>query len=750
MAGPSLPDAETLEGTLEHVVFANERNHWTVARLRVHGNDDRITIVGTLPGLRAGEVLRVSGRHAVHQRFGPQFQVDSFQSVTPTTVDGIRRYLASGILSGMGKVLAERIVETFGDETLRVVDESPERLLEVEGIGRKKLESIIASWRASRAARETLVFLRGHGFGAALANRVFEVYGDRAMAVAREHPYRLTRDVDGVGFVIADRLARSVGFSEDAPERLEAGLRHVLAERLGDGQVATPWSELVERAARLLDIDPIEVDAALADLESGNAVRSERDADAARLVYLPRLHAAEVEVAGALRRLAAGVPAAVGALGHVDTALRNASVDLTEDQLDAVRLAVTNKLAVITGGPGVGKTTIVRTIVDVSRRAGLRVELAAPTGRAAKRMTEATGRDARTIHRLLEFDPGSGRFARGPDNPIDAEFVLIDETSMVDLLLMRDLLAALPAEANLVLVGDADQLPSVGPGRVLGDMLDSGVIPARRLTRVFRQEAGGLIVENAHRINRGEMPTVPIDVDGADFFMIPREDPEAARAVIEEMVTRRIPDRFGIPSTDIQVLTPMYRGEVGADRLNERLQATLNPGDPHVTRGTLRLRIGDRVMQLANDYDRGVFNGDVGRVDDVTADAVHVVIDQRTVRYTAKELEQLTLAYAITVHKSQGSEYPAVIVPMSTAHWPLLQRNLLYTAMTRGRRIVVVVGSMRALERAVGNAHVARRHGLLARRLRADDAPSLFGPAFDPAPSGERGGTEGGGGDDER
>jgi len=731
------PTLTTYEGTLEHVLYSNEQNHWSVARFRVSGSGERIKIVGVLPSLTPGEVLRISGRESVHNRFGPQFEVESFQAVTPSTVEGIRRYLASGVLRGMGKVLAERIVDTFGAEALKVIDETPKRLLEIEGIGRKKLARILDSWGKGRAARETLVFLRGHGFGPALAVKVHELYGSRAIAVCREQPYRLAREVEGVGFVIADRLARSVGIPLDDPERLGAGLRHVLQEQVQSGHVAYPWKRLVERSARLLQVDPMLVDAELDRLERDARVRIEpMDAAGERLVYPPHLHEAEVEVANALAALrAGGAPPGREAVRLLGSVREIGDIEMTGAQLEAVKLALTQKIAAITGGPGVGKTTIVKAIVTICRRLGLRVELAAPTGRAAKRLTEATGLGARTIHRLLEFEPRTGTFNRGPGRPLDADFVLIDETSMVDLVLARDLLRALPPEASLVLIGDADQLPSVGPGRVLGDILDSGAFPFARLTQVFRQEEGGEIVANAHRVNRGELPEAGKKED-TDFFLVYREDPAGALRLVEELVTERIPRKFGFkPGRDIQVLTPMYRGEVGADNLNVRLQALINPGEARLTRGKLTLRPGDRVMQLTNDYEKDVFNGDVGRVIRILPEEqVIVEIDGRSIHYEAKDLDDLTLAYAVTVHKAQGSEYPAVVVPLTASHWPLLQRNLLYTAVTRGKRLVVIVGERRALQRAVKNDRIRTRHGRLLARLERSSEP--HGPDEDASRAG--------------
>ena len=726
-------ETRTLEGTLIHVVYANDQNHWSVARFKVSGSGENLTIVGVLPGLRPGEVLRITGRDRVHPRFGPQFEVEAFQSVTPTTVEGIRRYLASGMLSGLGKVLAERIVDRFGAETLKVIDEDPEALLRVEGIGRKKLARWLETWGEGKAARETLVFLRGHGFGAALATKVHEHYGSRAIQVARDYPYRLAREVHGVGFIMADRIARSVGLPEEDPERLEAGLFHVLREQVKDGQVAVPGKRLVERGAALLSVDPLLVEAALDGLVHDAHLRSESFGEEGdRLVYLPYLHEAEIQVAEALRGLLGQRPV----LGDRVVAMLEANRDqgafhLTDMQMEAVRLALTHSIAVITGGPGVGKTTIVRAIVTMCRRMGLEVQLAAPTGRAAKRLTEATGLGARTLHRLLEYDPVAGTFNRGPQNPVEADLVLIDETSMVDLVLARDLLWALPRECSLVLIGDADQLPSVGPGRVLGDVLLSNVFPSIRLGQVFRQQEGGLIIRNAHRINQGQMPESD-NVEGADFFLVYREDPAAVQAYVEDLVTRRIPRGFGLdPLGDIQVLTPMYRGEVGADNLNERLQSLLNPGEAVLKRGKLALRPGDRVMQLTNDYQKGVFNGDVGKVVRVEdEDRVRVKIDGKEVEYQGQDLENLTLAYAVTVHKAQGSEYPAVVLPLTTTHWPLLQRNLLYTAVTRGKKLVVLVGSRRAIGRAVRNDRIRERHGLLKERLRAD-------PVFPESPGGE-------------
>lgn len=740
---------ETFEGTLEHVVYTNERNHWSVARFRVAASGERITIVGTLPALRAGELLKVTGRSVVHEKFGPQFEVTRFTPVTPTSKKGIRRYLASGRLHGTGKVLAERIVEHFGVDTLDVIDHTPERLLEVEGIGKKKLRQILDSWSKEHAARDTLVFLQGHGFGPALAARVHEVYGAGAPRTCRKHPYHLARDVPGVGFIMADRVARSLGVDEEDPDRLVAGIRHTLQASIQDGHVGFPAADLVNRSARLLQVEPLLVETALeamirdADLRTAEGGEPGGRGEDGRLVYLPPLHEAECEVAAALTALrdGRGVPgeevdrhlAAVrctngggGRGGDGD------GIALTDDQLAAVRLALIRRFAVITGGPGVGKTTIVRAIVTTSRRLGLRVELAAPTGRAAKRLTEATGMNARTMHRMLEFDPQTGHFQRGPGRPLDADLVLIDETSMVDILLARNLLMALAPRASLVWIGDADQLPSVGPGRVLGDVLESGVFASARLTQVFRQAEGGQILENAHRINRGELPSGGQRED-SDFFLVSREDPAGSLRLVEELVTERIPRKFGLkPGRDIQVLTPMYRGEVGADNLNARLQALINPGEAELVRGSLRLRPGDRVMQLANDYEKNVFNGDVGEVARVLPEGrVLVEFDRRGVEYETADLDNLTLAYAVSVHKAQGSEYPAVVIPLSSTHWPLLQRNLLYTAVTRGKQLVVVVGERRALARAVRNDRIRSRGGRLIARLRA---------AADPAAEGEQGG----------
>ena len=605
------------------------------------------------------------------------------------------------------------------------MDASPEKLLRVPGIGKKKLATILESWARGRAARDTLVFLRGHGFGPALAMRVYEVYGAGAVAMAQKQPYRLAQDVPGVGFVLADRMARSVGIAAEDPERLRAGLRHVLAEQIQNGHVAYPWTRLVDRAARLLKVDALLVDEALAGLARDGRVRVEGDPGSEdRLVYLPHLHEAEMQLADYLVKRGRG-----RSLFHeraapfLESMREAAGIRLTDDQMAAVELALSHKIAVITGGPGVGKTTIVRAIVSVTRRLGFHVALAAPTGRAAKRLKEATGVEGRTIHRLLEYDPRTGAFTRGPDRPLEADLVLIDETSMVDVVLARELLSALAPDASLVLIGDADQLPSVGPGRVLGDVLDSGVFPSARLVQVFRQQEGGKIVENAHRINHGEMPaTTPADrsEEKADFYLIQREDPAGALRLVEELVTERIPRRFGFqPGRDIQVLTPMYRGEVGANNLNTRLQALINPGEGGLERGGQTFRPGDRVMQLVNDYEKNVFNGDVGRVVRcMPENQLMVEIDGKEHVYGNKDLENLTLAYAVTVHKAQGSEYPAVVVPLTASHWPLLQRNLLYTAVTRGKKLVVLVGERRALERAVANDRIRRRHGRLTERLR--------------------------------
>ena len=734
ISGPAPPaplPVETLEGNVERVVYADAESGWSVVRL-LAGERGRVTAVGVLPGVRPGETLRLSGRWIHDQRYGAQFETESYLPLDPSTLVGIERFLGSGLIPGVGAVTARRLVERFGEETLEVIEREPQRLTEVEGIGGVRSRRIHEAWKAQRGIKEVMVFLQGHGISPGLALRIHRRFGPAAIGILKSDPYRLAREVDGVGFQTADEIAGRLEVPRDSPGRAAAGVLHVLESGAEAGHVFLPRERLVARAAELLAIPPQRVEAALSDLLGTGGLIEEPAAGIGAAVYLPQLHAAEADAAARVESLLAAARPAPGLDVEAAVAWVEARLDpghgvrLAPQQREAIRSGLTTPLLVVTGGPGTGKTTLIRGIVEILGRQGQRIELAAPTGRAAKRLSEATGTEARTLHRLLEFDPQARRFKRHRDRPLEADLVVVDEASMLDCLLARSLLDAVPDQSRLILVGDVDQLPSVGPGRVLHDLIRCGRVPVVRLEAIFRQAAASLIVQNAHRINRGELPALEAD-PRADFFFIEREAPEELLATLRHLIAERIPQGFGLdPRSDVQVLSPMRRGALGANSLNRELQALLNPRGKELSLTAQALRVGDRVMQVRNNYDLEVFNGDIGRLvaEDEEEATVEVDFDGRRVAYGAEDLDDLVLAYASSVHKAQGSEYPAVVIPLHAQHYLMLQRNLLYTAVTRARRLVVLVGSRRALALAVGNRRSQHRFTRLAERLgRPDPAP---------------------------
>jgi len=720
----SSPGPGTVEGVVHHFIYTNPESGWGVAAIRPPGAAaPEIAAVGTLLGLRPGESVRLTGRWETDTRFGRQFRVESFLALRPTTADGIAAYLGSGLVPGLGPGMAKRIVERFGVRALSVIETEPKRLLEVPGIGRHRLAAIKAAWREQSVLRDAVIFFSSHGISPAHSVRIVKAWGERAVDRVRENPYRLATAVAGIGFLTADRIAARLEIPRDAPARMEAGLAHVLHEAADEGHVLLPRDELLERAGALLTGDGEAPPAGLLEtaLESGIG-RGELILEG-DLAFLPALHAAETGVAARLRGLLESPRPALqlDAPAAVRWFEARQKISLAPAQGDALRAALTERVVVITGGPGTGKTTLVNGIIRILERKQQRIALCAPTGRAARRMSETSGRPAKTIHRLLEYNPVERQFARGVARPLETDCVVLDEASMVDIGLMHRLLTALPATARLVIVGDADQLPSVGPGSVLRDLIASGVVPVRALIEIFRQGEGSAIVRNAHRILHGEMPEMTeSEAAGRDFFFIPREEPAAILETVRELVTARIPNRFHLdPVEDIQVLTPMHRGDLGASNLNGVLQADLNPAAGPGARPRGSFLAGDKVMQTRNNYELEVFNGDIGRVVAVEAGgALRVRFDERTLSYQASDAADLLLAYACSVHKSQGSEYPAVVLPLHTQHFMLLQRNLLYTAVTRGKRLVVIVGSRRALGAAVRNDRIRRRYTRLAERLR--------------------------------
>ncbi|HET6146033.1 MAG TPA: ATP-dependent RecD-like DNA helicase [Polyangia bacterium] len=724
---------QTVEGTVERIVFAGGDGDFTVARLKPKTGGQVVTIVGSLPGIPVGASLRIVGKFENTVRFGAQLRVASYTEVAPATLDGIRRYLGSGLIKGIGPEFAGRIVERFGITTLEVLDRDPGRISEVSGIGPARARSIREAWAGQREVRKVMVFLQGYGVSPAFAARIYRRYGASAIARVRENPYRLAFDVWGIGFLSADKLAAALGIERESAARIDAGVRHVLEEAAGKGDVFVPRERLTREAAALLGVtESLAGDAIVRLARAGEAAIDgkvvARGLDAGDAIYETSLYRAEVAAAAGLRRLlAAPAPRvrldAERALAWYE---KEAGISLAGQQAEAVRRALTGKVLVITGGPGVGKTTIVRGVVSILSRKGLRVGLAAPTGRAAKRLSEATGAPASTLHRLLEWRPAEGGFGRNAARPLEVDLLVVDEASMLDVRLCADLFGALPSSACLCLVGDVDQLPSVGPGTVLRDVIASGAVPVVRLTEIFRQAAQSLIVLNAHRIHEGEMPELGSGAgagaasDTRDFFFIEEDDPARAALLIRDLVTVRLPRRYGLDPHEIQVLSPMHRGDLGAGNINLLLQETLTAGAPALTRGARTFRAGDKVMQIRNDYDKEVWNGDIGRVVSVDDAGQELIVrfDDRDIEYGLDEIDQLTLAYAATVHKSQGSEYPAVVIPVHTQHYMMLQRNLLYTAVTRGKRLVVLVGSRKALGMAVRNAEIAMRCSGLAERLR--------------------------------
>ncbi|MEU2505385.1 ATP-dependent RecD-like DNA helicase [Streptomyces sp. NPDC007863] len=725
-----------LEGVLERITYANEESGYTVARVDTgRGVGELLTVVGALLGAQPGESLRMEGRWGSHPQYGRQFQVDNYTTVLPATIQGIRRYLGSGLVKGIGPVFADRITTHFGLATLDILEEEPGRLIEVPGLGPKRTKNITAAWEEQKAIKEVMLFLQTVGVSTSIAVRIYKQYGDGSISVVREQPYRLAADVWGIGFLTADRIAQSVGIPHDSPERVKAGLQYALSQSADQGHCFLPEERLIADSVKLLQVDTglvIECLAELADDPEG-VVREPvpgPEGEPVTAVYLIPFHRAELSLAGQLRRLLRTPEDRMPAFRDVawDKALAwladRTGATLAPEQEQAVRLALTEKVAVLTGGPGCGKSFTVRSVVELARAKKAKVVLAAPTGRAAKRLAELTGAEASTVHRLLELKPG-GDAAYDRDRPLDADLVVVDEASMLDLLLANKLVKAVAPGAHLLLVGDVDQLPSVGAGEVLADLLAPGSpVPAVRLTRIFRQAQQSGVVTNAHRINEG-LP--PATTGLPDFFLFAEEETEDAARVAVEVAARRIPARFGLdPRRDVQVLAPMHRGPAGAGALNGLLQQMITPARPDVPEkrfGGRVFRVGDKVTQIRNNYEKGangVFNGTVGVV--TALDPVEQRLTVRTdedeeVPYGFDELDELSHAYAVTIHRSQGSEYPAVVIPVTMSAWMMLQRNLLYTAVTRARKLVVLVGSRRAIAQAVRTVSAGRRFTALAHRL---------------------------------
>ena len=722
--------SQLYKGSIDRVTYHNPDSGYTIARLAVEGERERVTIVGALASVQEGENVEVEGLWENHPKYGKQLKIENYKTVYPSTLEGIQKYLGSGLIKGIGPVSAKRIVAHFGAETLDIIDADPQRLGEVPKLGQKRVDFIAAAWGEQRQIKDVMVFLQSHGITTGYAVKIFKEYGQEAIHKVRSNPYRLERDVAGIGFRIADRIAQNLGLGREAPARVQAGIRYLLTQAADDGHVFLPAVELMERAREILEINAELLPPALEDLRADDGVVTE-----GTHYYLPPLHRAEVGAASSLQRLLRAPAEPLQIVRETD----EDGLELALAQKQAVELVAVSKVMVLTGGPGTGKTTVTRRILRLLEEGELKVALCSPTGRAAKRLSEACGREARTIHRLLEFQPAERQFKKGYDDRLEIDALIVDEASMIDVVLMNALLRALPDAARLVLVGDVDQLPSVGPGNVLRDIIDSGEIPVVRLTQIFRQDEDSHIVRNAHLINDGGMPVIDNSAS-ADFYFARESDPAKVVALVEELCAARLPGHGGWdPLRDIQVLSPMYRGETGALNLNQRLQQRLNAGGrPYHHRGN-ELRVGDKVMQVKNNYDKGVFNGDMGIVERLDADKqIMWVRFDYAVEYDQADLDELTLAYAISTHRSQGSEFPVVVLPLTTQHYVMLQRNLLYTAITRAKKMVVIVGTDKALKLAIENDEVARRFTTLKERLRGEVGPLLE------AGTGERLGDDGG------
>jgi exodeoxyribonuclease V alpha subunit len=720
---PGGPD-DALSGQVERVTFHNEENGFCILKVKVQGRKEPVAVLGTLPTVAAGEWITAQGTWEKDREHGIQLKAHKLKTQPPTSLEGIEKYLGSGMIKGIGPVYATKLVKKFGEKVFDIIENQSKRLQEVEGIGTERRQRIKEAWAEQKVIREIMLFLHAHGLGTNRAVRIYKSYGAEAIEMIRSDPYRLARDIHGIGFHSADSVAEKLGLEADSLLRARAALEHLLDQATTEGHCALPRRDLLEGAARLLEVDDAIVVEAFERHLKDEKILSER-IGGEEMIFLPLLRDAEERIARQLRRLAeAKEPEPqIDVEKAIPWVEEKTGRKLSPSQHEALKTALRSRAVVITGGPGVGKTTLVQSLLKILTAKKLKCLLAAPTGRAAQRMAEATGLEASTLHRLLEFQPARGGFQRNASNPLEGDVVVVDEVSMVDVPLMSRLLDALPRKARLILVGDADQLPSVGPGLVLGDIIRSGMIPVVHLREIFRQAGDSRIISGAHAINRGEIPDILEPPKDSDFVFIDREDPEECAATLVSMVRDRLPKHLGLdPIEGIQILSPMHRGSLGIKELNIRLQATLNPKseyrDEYQAYGTL-FRVGDKVIQTSNNYDKEVFNGDIGRIRSMDREEKQVIVrfGKREVPYEFGELDELELAYAITIHKSQGSEFPVVVIPLAMQQYLLLQRNLLYTGVTRGKRMVVLVGQKKALGMAVRNESTRHRHGGLLHRL---------------------------------
>ncbi|MGR3218982.1 MAG: SF1B family DNA helicase RecD2 [Candidatus Anammoxibacter sp.] len=716
------PNNASIEGIVERIVYVNENNLYTVAVIQENSKHATTTIVGNFPSICPGETLLLKGKWIANSKYGEQFKVNEFKSIIPSTVNAIQKYLGSGLIKGIGEKFAEKIVKRFGANTLDIIEKDINRLSLIEGVGKKRIASIKIAWDEQKEIRELMIFLQGCGVGGINAVKIYKQYGDASISILKENPYKLAMDITGIGFKTADSIAQKMGIPFNSSVRVEAGLLYVLHELANDGHVFSPHEELTKRAIKILDVKSDDISKAILELSENNFIVIENVAG--KPIYLKGYYLAEASVCKKLIQIVNSnreFPSI-----DIDKAVfwvsKQLAIHLSEKQELAIRAVIKNQATIITGGPGVGKTTIINSIIKILEAKHLRILLAAPTGRAAKKMAEATGRNAMTIHRLLKFNARKRKFEFNERNLLSADVFMIDEVSMIDINLMSHLLKAIPCGAKLILAGDIDQLPSVGPGNVLKDIINSDVVTTIRLTEIFRQAEQSLIVENAHKINKGEFPILEPDKHRkrSDFYFIETEEPKAIASVIKKLCKHDIPSKFGFDSfKDIQVLTPMHKGDIGASALNNELQEALNPQDKSIISFARKFCVNDKVMQIRNNYDKDVFNGDIGRITEISKidGYVSVEFDKKIIKYTLSELDELVLSYAITIHKSQGNEYTAVIIPISTQHYIMLQRNLIYTAITRGKKLVIIVGTKKAIRIAVLNNKVSERYTRLKEKL---------------------------------
>jgi len=728
MRNQSTNTLAVLQGQIERITYTNDETGYTIAKLKVYGQRDLVTIVGNLMAPTPGEIIKMKGEWANHPKYGEQFKIVHYKTTTPASVYGIEKYLGSGLIKGIGPVMAKRIVKKFAKETLDIIEKDIERLAEVDGIGEKRIGMIKRAWEDQKEIREVMLFLQTHGVSSGYATKIFKQYGNRSIEIVKQNPYRLATDIFGIGFVTADNIAEKLGFDKDSDLRAEAGILYVLNQLSDDGHVYYPYDGLIEKCQEILQVEGNIIVKALGVIDLDNRIVIEDLKgleildEKHKAIYLAKFHLAETSIANRMKTLINATKSIrqIKTDKAIEWVQKQLSITLARKQVEAVRCAVENKVMVITGGPGTGKTTIINAILKIFSKLKINIMLSAPTGRAAKRMSETTGYEAKTIHRMLEFSIQKGGFQKNDEHPLDCDLLIIDETSMIDTILMHHLLKAIPPTATFILVGDVNQLPSVGAGNVLKDIIGSGAVPVVELNEIFRQAKESLIIVNAHKINNGLIPSLQPSGPKDDFYFIEQEDPEEVLKTILELVRQRIPRRFRLdPVDEIQVITPMHKGTVGAGNLNVELQKALNPGEDGVIRGNRNFRVKDKVMQIKNNYDKEVFNGDIGRIVSIDSENQELIIsfDGRDVSYDFTDLDEIVLAYAVSVHKSQGSEYPTVIMPILTQHYILLQRNLIYTAVTRGKKLVVMIGTKKALAIGVRNDKTEKRFTYLKYRL---------------------------------